>query len=136
MKRYIRSSNPIKKRSDYVNCSSTNDYTDHYNVKYDNVKFSVYTKYGDDPEKFQCQISELHPYDDASYAWVKKNSPIDAIVYKNGKPYGHIEVRDWDDDAEQEYRGNTTKFISDMVQHLCQELRKFNKDVKPEMVHN
>ena len=124
MKRYIKSS------------KITDDYTDHYNVKYDWVKFSVYTKYADDPEMFQCQITELHPYDDAEYAWVKKDSPTDATVYKNGKPYGHIEVREWDEEAEQEYKGNIQKFINEMVKHLCYELRKFNRDVKPVIVNN
>lgn len=123
MKRYIRS-------------SRATDYTDHYTLRKDGVKFSVYTKYVDDPDNFQCQISEIHPYDDADYAFVYKNSPADATVYKNGKPYGHIEVREWDDEAVEEYRGNTDKFVRDIINYLCTELRKFNRDVEPRMIHN
>ena len=123
MKRYIRS-------------SRTNDYTDHYTLTREGVKFSIYTKYADDPEMFQCQISELHPYDDADYAWVKKDSSADATVYKKGRPYGHIEIREWDEDAEDEYNGNSDRFIRDSINYLCGELRSFNRNVKPEMVHN
>lgn len=137
MKRYVRSSlMPKQSKKVYVQSVKATDYTNRYNKVVDGQKFSVYTKYEDSPENFQCQISEIHPYDDADYAWCKKDSPNSATVYKNGKKYGYIEVRDWDEYEESEPSPSDDKYIKEITDYICRQLRVINKDVKPVIVHN
>lgn len=117
MKRYIRSS----------------QYTSRYNKTVDGQKFSVYTIYEDHPENFQCQVSEIHPYDLAEYAWAKKDSPSSATVYKNGKKIGYIEVRDWDEYEENENNPSSEKYIKEITDYICKQLRSYNQNVKPQI---
>ena len=115
MKRYIRS-------------SVTNSYTDHFNYNYKGLyNFSIYSKYDNDPEKFQCQITEIHPYDLAEYAWIKKDQPASASVIKNGKRIGYIELAEWDEDWYED----EDEYIRDIIDYMCDQLIAWNAKVEP-----
>jgi len=133
MKRYVRSSNTQNKYT--IQSSAVNPYTDRYNINVDGQKFTVYTAYGDDPENIQFQISEVHPYDDAKYAWAKKDRPVGATVYKDGKRYGFIELRDVEEYFESEPNPSPEEYIKEIIEYTCKELRNINRNVKPVMVH-
>lgn len=115
--------------------ASTYDYTDSWVERVDNYRYSIRSKYTDDPYNFQCYITEIHPYDDADYCWIRKDMPNSASVYKNGRKIDTIPLADWDD-YEEEYEGDAQDFIHNMVVVLCEELRECNRDIKPVMVHN
>ena len=123
MKRYIRSSETPKYK---------HDYTDHEIYTWGKQKYSVYFKNADDLEHFQCQVSELHPYDDAKYTWAKKDSPASATLYRNGKAVKTIPVVEYDPDNYEE----DNEYIDDVIFSLCKALKEANKDVKPIMIHN
>ena len=133
MKRLIRSLTSQLKST--IQSSVTAKYTDHYTINVDGQKFSVYTVYGDDPEKIQFQITEIHPYDDAEYSWAKKDRPTGATVYKQGKRYGFIEVRDVEEYFEDEPDARPEDYIKEIIKYTCRELHKLNKDVEPKIIH-
>ena len=136
MKRLIRSSTKLSEKSKKsVRASADNSYTDRYKIKIGRQEFSVYTKYFDDPDNFQCQITEIHPYDNANYYWIKKDQPASASVIKNGKRVGRIEVREYDDEAADEYNYAGEQFNRDIVAYLCEELRGYNREVEPQIDH-
>lgn len=132
---FVKASKSIRNRRRIV-ASSANDYTDHYFKKLNRHKFSVYTKYNDDADNFQCVIEEVHPYDEGEYYWIKKNMPSAAMLIKGSKRVGYIELREWDDDAYEEYNGNEKAFIKDLVDYMCEELIGYNKNVKSQMSYD
>ncbi len=134
MKKLIKSSKMSSSSKQKIT-SSRNDYTDTYRVRIGNQEFRVYAKYLDDPDNFQCQISEIHPYDNANYYWIQKDQPASASVIKNGKRVGRIEVREYDDEAADEYNDAGEQFNRDIVAYLCEELRGYNKNIEPMIDH-
>lgn len=134
MKKLIKSSKMSSSSKQKIT-SSRNDYTDTYRVRIGNQEFRVYAKYLDDPDNFQCQISEIHPYDNANYYWIQKDQPASASVIKNGKRVGRIEVREYDDEAADEYNDEGERFNRDIVAYLCEELRGYNKNIEPMIDH-
>lgn len=134
MKKLIRSSvKPVKSRTKIA--SSRDDYTYSYRVRLGNQEFRVYAKYLDDPDNFQCQITEIHPYDNANYYWIKKDSPASASIIQNGKRVGYEKVREYDDDAADEYNDEGERFNRDIVKYLCEVLRGYNKAVEAKIDH-
>lgn len=130
MKRLIRSSQQINRK--FIEASSTNDYTNHFTYNRGGTKFSIDSKYNDDPYNFQCQITEIHPYDDADYYWVKKDGPASASLIKGNKRVGYIDIDEYDED----YYETPEEYIDAIVDYMCVELRNHNKNIKPEMVHD
>ena len=126
MKRLIRSSTmSSSNHSAYVKSSTS--YTDHDIYTWGNQKYSIYFKNADDPANFQCQVSEIHPYDMAEYAWAKKDGPTSATVYKNGKKLRTVDIKEYDaDDYEED-----SEYINDVIFDLCKALKDINKGVKP-----
>lgn len=134
MKILIKSSTASTKKP--VKASKVPSYTGHYTHKLSNGRrYSVYTMYEGDADNFQCQITEIHPYDEAEYYWIRKESPASATVYRNGKKQGYIELREWDDDAQDEYDDRDENFIADLVHYMCEELYAYNKDIEPRIDH-
>jgi len=130
MKRYIKSSSLQKKST--IQSSTDTTYTDRFNYRLGGTsRFSVYTKYADDPERFQCQISEIHPYDLAEYYWIKKDQPASAKVIKNGKVAGRIELREYDEDDYED----SNEYIRDIVEYMCRELMSYNSKIEPRIDH-
>lgn len=132
MKRLIRSSKELKNNS--IKASATKDYTNHFTYNRSGQQFSIYSKYNDDPYNFQCQITEIHPYDDADYYWVKKDGPASAsVIYEGtGKKVGYIDVDEYDED----YYDTPEEYIDAIIDYMCVELRNYNRNINPKIVHN
>lgn len=130
MKRYIKSSNQSNSnKSVYVSASTK--YTDHDVYTHGRHKFSVYFKNSDDPANFECQVSEIHPYDLAEYAWAKKDAPASASIIKNRKVIDTIPVKEYDEDAYEE----DSEYINDVIDQICIELMRINDKVEPRIDH-
>lgn len=130
MKRLIRSSQKISKRP--IKASYAGGYTDYFTYNRGGTKFSIYSKYTDDPYNFQCSIEEIHPYDDADYYWIKKDGPASASLIKNGKKVGCIDIDEYDED----YYETPGEYIDDIIDYMCVELKNYNKTVKPKIIHD
>ena len=96
------------------------------------VRFMVKTKFEDDPDSFQCEVDEIHPYDDADYAWAKKDSPTSASIIQNGKCVQLIPLPEWDAD----YYEDPSEYFDEIIDTIAVELRKYNEPIEPIMVHN
>ena len=48
---------------------------------------------------------------------------------------GRIEVREYDDEAADEYNDAGEQFNRDIVAYLCEELRRYNKSIEPIIDH-
>lgn len=118
--------------SSSIKASYAGGYTDHFNYSRGGTKFSIYSKYTDDPYNFQCQITEIHPYDDADYYWVKKDGPASASLIKNNKRVGYIDIDEYDED----YYETPGEYIDDIIDYMCVELKNYNKTVEPKIIHN
>lgn len=126
MKRYLRSSTQSSS-SKSVYISSATKYTDHDVYTWGNRKYSIYFKNADDPANFMCQVSEIHPYDLAKYAWAAKDAPTSATIYKDGKKIKTIGVKEYDEDDYEE----DSEYINDVIFDMCKALRDANAKVKP-----
>ncbi len=89
--------------------------------------------YNDDPLQPKFQVSEIHPYNDADYAWARCGYLGHAYVQfiKNGKKIDGMQLNGYDEsEYESEY-----DYITDIVNQTCEVLLEINKDVEPRMVH-
>ncbi len=113
MKRYIRSSTQYPERT------TTTVNGQRFSIQYAPFARGIY-----------AQISEIHPYDDAEYAWAKVDNSI-AYFYKDGKLLDKMHLADYDEDMDGDYE----VWWKDMIDSVAEELHNMNKDVKPVMVH-
>ena len=82
------------------------------------------------------QVTAIHPYDDAEYAWAKIDGPKVTFI-KDGKVLDHMTIADYDEDWWDDGNGGGyDAYISDVFDTIAVELLNFNRDVKPIMVHN
>lgn len=107
--------------------SAGTSYGEHYTYQRGHTKFSVYTKNDNDPANFQCQVSEIHPYDMAEYAWAEKDSPASATVYRGNKRIGYIRVPEYDLDNYED----DNEYLDTVIDIIACKLRQFNRDVEP-----
>ena len=77
------------------------------------------------------QITEIHPYDDAEYAWARGIGPQITFI-RDGKVLDRMTIADFD----EEYYETFDEYLADTFDAIAVELMNFNKDVKPVMVHN
>lgn len=95
-------------------------------------RYAVYSKNSDDPMKLELQVSEIHPYDDADYAWAKMQSNKQVSFYRNSRLVDKMQLSYFDeyfDDSAEDY-------YHSLIDDICFELRDMNKGVEPVMVHN
>lgn len=88
----------------------------------------------DDPLYPKFQVSEIHPYDDADYAWARCGYKGAAYIefIKSGKKIDGIQWHCYEDeDYEHEW-----EYLDEIVDQTCRELRHINKDVEPRIIHN
>ncbi len=111
--------------------ASTKNYNGPFVHEHGRRRFSVYTKFEDDPDYFQCQVSEIHPYDLAEYAWAEKDSPCGATVYKAGKKIGIINLPEYDPDNYEE----CYEYLDDIIDRIAVKLIWYNKGVEPRIDH-
>lgn len=127
MKRLIRSSTMSSSNHSASKISTSTKYTDHDVYTWGKQKYSIYFKNADDPANFMCQVSEIHPYDFAKYAWAAKDAPTSATIYKDGKKIKTIGVKEYDEDDYEE----DNEYLNDVIFDLCKALKDINEEVEP-----
>ena len=117
MKRYIKSNSEFK------------DYTV---IRVDNTRFTVNYTAEDDMLK-NIYMHEIHPYDDAEYAYARMYSPVEIAFYRNGKIIDKMQIAEYDEDVDEL---SFDEYLDDVFTSIATELRNINKYVKPIMLHN
>lgn len=88
-----------------------------------------------DPDRlgtFTADITEVHPYNDADYAWAH----VDGLSAKFYNRQGYIDkMHLWSYEPE-DYADDVAGYVYDVFDAVCDELIKMNEKVKPVMVHN
>lgn len=102
-----------------------------YSVKYKEVYTGQDADVSEMFHRFKAQISELHPYDDANYAWASISDGV--IEYRDGK--GELIDQDFyfnadDMDVENE------NWCDEVVNIAIAKLNELNLNVKPKIIHN
>lgn len=116
MKRYIRSATQY----------------DHYmSYQHGRQKFSVHYSDPNAAGDMYAQISEIHPYDDAEYAWAKIEGPQVRFI-KDGKTVDKMTLPAY----EEEEWESLDEFIDAQIDTIASELMQMNKNVKPRMMYN
>jgi len=112
---------------------ANSEYSDYMTIQHGRQKFSVHINYDGPYEgSFAAQVSEIHPYDDADYAWarIKHNGQVEFI--KGGKIMDKMQLPSYD---EADYE-DISEYYNDMLDSVAVELMDINKAVKPRMIHN
>ena len=111
-----------------------------YNTfKLGNKRFSVHSNDIDngptaDPmsmlRQFKAQVSEIHPYDDADYAWANLSKGV-VDYYRSNKHIDKSYYGTSDDmDVENE------EWCDAVLYAVAENLADLNRDVEPLMIHN
>lgn len=95
-------------------------------------KYSIYLNNEDNLSELSMQISGLHPYDDAEYAWarVERFNPTVAQIIKNGKFLSSVKMDEYN---ETEWE-NKDEYINEFIDRIIYELETVNKDVEPKIM--
>ena len=112
--------------------SSTSD-SEYMTYNRGGKRFGVHI-YSDDPLYPAFDVSEIHPYDNAEYAWARCGEQGAACVefIQNGKV---IDKMQWHTYDEEDYE-YPDEYLDEMIDQTCIELSNLNEDVKSVMVHN
>lgn len=115
------------------NASSGTDYMYSKKMKYGRRNYMV--KYGQPDEYLgvDAQITEIHPYDDAEYAWVRIQY-ASAEFIQNGKQIDRVPIPTYADNDE--FYEDIEEWLDDTFKQLISMLHDMNIDVQPKMVHN
>lgn len=125
--RNLNASDELSQLDQYTKASyGKNKYSIHYNLIDCNPNADPQTML----EEFRAQVSPIHPYDDADYAWASiKNGRI--IIIRDGKSVNTYYYFDADDmDVEN------TEWCDAIMELAMQYLEVENKDVTPRIIHN
>ena len=96
------------------------------------TKYSVNIE-DEDINSFKAQISEIHPYDDAEYAWARVgyNGYMNAEFVLDGNIIDRMQFDYYDD----EYYESEDEYLDYVIDEICVELKHINKDIKPRMLY-
>lgn len=124
MKRYIRSS------------TSKSDKTVRNTLRYKGTRFRINSTdisrcCGSDSlfDQFKANISEIHPYDLAEYAWATLENG-EVRYYKNGKLIDRTFYFNSDDIGIED-----SEWADDVIMDVCDHLIKLNKNVEQRIDH-
>ena len=112
---------------------ASSEYNEYMTIQHGRQKFSVHISYdGPYGGSFAAQVSEIHPYDDADYAWarIKRNGQVEFI--KGGEIVDKMQLPRYEED---EYE-TIDEYYADMLDSVAVELMDINKTVKPRMMYN
>ena len=109
-------------------------YTKYNTYQRGKQRYSVHFNEPSSPSGFKAQIREIHPYNDADYVWARigNRGAVEAEFIQNGKIIDRMQMNYYDED----YYESVDEYYDDLIDAVCVELRNFNKDVEPVMVHN
>lgn len=116
-----------------INAASGNNY-DH-TVDFYHGRKHFFIKYSVDEDHnwiTKAQITSIHPYDDADYAWAKIDGPQVQFI-RDGKVLTKMTLPDYDEDL---YETGFDGYLDDMFDSIVCELIDLDRDTKPIMVHN
>lgn len=114
----------------------SSEYPDYMTIQHGRQRFSVHIdQEGPYRGSFAAQITEIHPYDDADYAWAKIQFNGQVVFIKNGQIVDKMQLPTYEEDDYEEV-ASVDAYISDMLDTVAVELMYINKDVKPNMIHN
>lgn len=116
----------------YVRANST--YTSYTTIYHGRQKFSVHYTPDEYSGMVQAQITEIHPYDDAEYAWAKIIGP-QAIFYRNGKQLDKMTIGGFDADNYEDDDTAYNEYLNEVFDDVAVELLNLNKNVKPMISH-
>ena len=124
MKRYIKSS------------TSKSDKTVRNTLRYKGTRFRINSTdisrcCGSDSlfDQFKANISEIHPYDLAEYAWATLENG-EVRYYKNGKLIDRTFYFNSDDIGIED-----SEWADDVIMDVCDHLIKLNKNVEQRIDH-
>lgn len=124
MKRYIRTS------------TSKSDKTVRNTLRYKGTRFRINSTdisrcCGSDSlfDQFKANISEIHPYDLAEYAWATLENG-EVRYYKNGKLIDRTFYFNSDDIGIED-----SEWADDVIMNVCDHLIKLNKNVEQRIDH-
>ena len=115
-----------------VSSASVKQYDNYYAVNHGPQRFGVHSSGESDPLFFECQVSEIHPYDDAEYTWAKMGSNKQVQFIRDGKIQDKMQMHEYEPDDYE----SVENYYEDIVDSICTELMGMNADVKPIMIHN
>ena len=122
-----------------IKSSANVDLNLYHTFKLGNKRFSVHSNDIDngptaDPmsmlRQFKAQVSEIHPYDDADYAWANLSKGV-VDYYRSNK---HIDKSYYgtSDDMNVE----NEEWCEAVLYAVAENLTDLNRDVEPRMIHN
>lgn len=126
MKKVIVSTTEHKSKLDQHNTIMRNK--KRYSVKYNLVNTEM-----DDHhllKEFKAQVSEIHPYDDADYAWANINSGVIEYI-QSGKVIDKSYYGSPDDMDIEHY-----EWCDAVIDSAIDNLTVLNKDLEPRIIHN
>lgn len=110
---------------------SSLEYDRSFTYNYAGQNYRVYVKFENDPDSFQFQVSEIHPYDLADYAWAVKRSPSTLEIISEGVVIDHIHLPEWGYDVDEDDYENIAEYEDDLIDRACSALQNANRNVRP-----
>lgn len=104
--------------------------------KWNNTNYLVKFNDVNSFSEFYGQISEIHPYDDADYAWARNytDNALTFFIVQGGRRIDTVDLRD-----ELFLNPNDYEDIEDYFRAIADcviaVLNEYNKDVEPRMMH-
>lgn len=118
MKKLIKSSTAIM---------ASRDYDNFFTMFRGRQKYAVRISHEDDPANLLFQVSEIHPYDDAEYAWAKKWSSGSVSLYRDGKEVSNFPIPDYNMDIYD----SPSEYVNTLLDITFAALQNANSDVEP-----
>ena len=130
-----------------ITAYNASDFDESNTYEYGGQKYMIHDTESSDPllPGYKIlQISEIHPYDDADYAWAiydAADNPNYACIVRNGKTEDRIAISPWADNEEyyEEYYDADSaldQYRDEVIIQLVYALRESNEDVKPRTIHD
>ena len=96
-------------------------------------KYSIYLNNEDNPDEISMQISGIHPYDDAEYAFARVESfrPNVAQIIKNGSFLSSVKMQPYNEEDWED----VNEYVNDFIDRVIAELERVNEDVEPKIMH-
>lgn len=135
---WIENKNDVVESSKSPN-SVANKYPEYMKVSRGGQYFSVrYNSIDNSPsadpremfKEFKAAIQEIHPYDDAEYAWAQLENGVVKYI-KNGKVIKTSYYFNSDDAGVENH-----EWVDYVLTDVCSLLQELNADVEPRMIHN
>lgn len=125
----IHSSTDLRRKRTVTAATRYDNFT---TINHGRQKFSVHYSKGIKEGQLKCQISEIHPYDDADYAWAAMDFNGKVTFYQNGRKVDSMQMYMYDADDYE----SADDYFSDILDTIAVELLNINKNVKPRMMYN